>query len=153
MAEVRLFTVGQKMPSWVHDACSEYLPRFRHQFRLEIEEIPLSKMDRSDAQNEHKTKLLNRIKSNDFLVLLDERGVVYSTLDLADRLTHWELSGRSLVFAVGGPDGWCGEMRQRADILWSLSRLVFPHPLARVIVVEQLYRADSVRQGHPYHRG
>ena len=152
MADVRLLTVGQKMPAWVQDACYEYLPRFRRQFRLQIEEISASKMGGLDAQNEHKNKLLNRVKLNDFLILLDERGLIYSTLDLADQLTQWELSGRSLVFAVGGADGWCDEMRQRADSVWSLSRLVFPHPLARVIVVEQLYRADSVRQGHPYHR-
>ena len=152
MADVRLLTVGQKMPAWVQDACYEYLPRFRRQFRLQIEEISASKLGGLDAQNEHKNKLLNRVKLNDFLILLDERGLIYSTLDLADQLTQWELSGRSIVFAVGGADGWCDEMRQRADSVWSLSRLVFPHPLARVIVVEQLYRADSVRQGHPYHR-
>ena len=99
-----------------------------------------------------KRKLLDRLKADDFLILLDERGRLYSTVELADQITQWELSGRSLVFAIGGADGWCEDMRQRADSQWSLSKLVFPHPLARVVVVEQLYRADSVRQGHPYHR-
>ena len=152
MAEVRLITIGQKMPTWVSDACAGYLPRFRHQFKLQIEEITASKKAGAEAQAEHQKKLLDRLKANDFLILLDERGRLYSTSELADQITQWELSGRSLVFAIGGADGWCENMRQRADSEWSLSKLVFPHPLARVIVVEQLYRADSVRQGHPYHR-
>ena len=152
MANVRLLAVGQKMPSWVRAACADYLPRFRHQFKVQIEEIPVSKKEGADAQTEHKKKLLDRLKQNDFLILLDERGRLYSTLELADQITQWELSGRSLVFAIGGADGWCEEVRALADSQWSLSKLIFPHPLARVIVVEQLYRADSVRQGHPYHR-
>ena len=152
MANVRLLAVGQKMPSWVQAACADYLPRFRHQFKVQIEEIPVSKKEGADAQTEHKKKLLDRLKQNDFLILLDERGRLYSTLELADQITQWELSGRSLVFAIGGADGWCEEARGLADSQWSLSKLIFPHPMARVIVVEQLYRADSVRQGHPYHR-
>lgn len=152
MANVRLLAVGQKMPSWVRVACADYLPRFRHRFKVQIEEIPVSKKEGADAQTEHKKKLLDRLKQNDFLVLLDERGRSYSTLELADQITQWELSGRSLVFAIGGADGWCEEVRALADSQWSLSKLIFPHPMARVIVVEQLYRADSVRQGHPYHR-
>ena len=94
-------------------------------------------------------------------ILLDEFKIEHITQlenywkpqdELAGQLTQWELSGRSLVFAIGGADGWCDDVRARADVQWSLSNLVFPHPLARVIVIEQLYRADSVRQGHPYHR-
>jgi 23S rRNA (pseudouridine1915-N3)-methyltransferase len=152
MTDVRLLVVGQKMPAWVGSACAEYLPRFRHQFKLKIEEISASKKEGYEAQVEHKKRVLDKVKSNEYLVLLDERGTAYSTTELANQITQWELTGKSMVFAIGGADGWCDEMRQRADSLWSLSRLVFPHPLARVIVVEQLYRADSVRQGHPYHR-
>lgn len=152
MTDVRLLVVGQKMPAWVGSACAEYLPRFRHQFKLKIEEISASKKEGYEAQVEHKKRVLDKVKSNEYLVLLDERGTAYSTTELANQITQWELTGKSVVFAIGGADGWCDEMRQRADSLWSLSRLVFPHPLARVIVVEQLYRADSVRQGHPYHR-
>ena len=152
MADVRLLAVGQKMPSWVQDGCAEDLPRFRHQFQLVVEEITASKKTGADAREEHRQRLFDRLKSHDFLILLDERGRSYSTTELADQLTQWELSGRSLVFAIGGADGWCDDVRARADVQWSLSNLVFPHPLARVIVIEQLYRADSVRQGHPYHR-
>jgi 23S rRNA (pseudouridine1915-N3)-methyltransferase len=152
MSEVRLLAVGQKMPDWIQAGCAEYLPRFRHQFRLLIEEIPASKKSGEIAQEEHAKRLFDRLRPQDFLVVLDERGTQFSTTDLADQLTRWELSGRSLVFAIGGADGWDASIRSRADQTWSLSKLVFPHPLARVLVIEQLYRADSIRQGHPYHR-
>lgn len=152
MSDVRLLAVGQKMPDWIQAGCAEYLPRFRNQFRLLIEEIPASKKSGATAQEEHAKRLLDRLRPQDFLVVLDERGTQFSTTDLADQLTRWELSGRSLVFAIGGADGWDASIRSRADQTWSLSNLVFPHPLARVLVIEQLYRADSIRQGHPYHR-
>ena len=152
MADVRLIAIGQKMPDWVQTACTEYLARFRRQFKLILEEIPASKKARTEAKEEQRKRMLDRLKPSDFLVLLDERGQSYSTVELAEQLTRWELTSRPLVFALGGTDGWCEGMCERADSQWSLSRLVFPHPLARIIVVEQLYRADSVRQGHPYHR-
>ncbi len=152
MAGARLIAVGQKMPDWVQTACTEYLSRFRHHFKLILEELPASKKAGAAAKEEHRRRLLDRLKPNDLLVLLDERGQSYSTVELAEQLTRWELTSRSLVFALGGADGWCEGMWERADSQWSLSRLVFPHSLARIIVVEQLYRADSVRRGHPYHR-
>ena len=152
MADVRLIAVGQKMPDWVQSACAEYLSRFHYHFKLILEEIPASKKTGTEAKEEHRKRTLDRLRPNDFLVLLDENGQSYSTVELAEQLTRWELTSRSLVFAVGGADGWCERIRERADSQWSLSRLVFPHPLARIIVVEQLYRADSVRRGHPYHR-
>lgn len=152
MSEVRLIAIGQKMPDWVQLGCADYLPRFRHQFRLVLEELPASKKAGEAAQAEHAKRLHDRLKPTDYLILLDERGSQFSTASLAETLTRWELSGRSLVFAIGGADGWDAATRERADCVWSLSPLVFPHPLARLIVIEQLYRADSVRQGHPYHR-
>ncbi|MBU29174.1 MAG: 23S rRNA (pseudouridine(1915)-N(3))-methyltransferase RlmH [Gammaproteobacteria bacterium] len=152
MAGARLIAVGQKMPDWVQTACTEYLSRFRHHFKLILEELPASKKAGAAAKEEHRRRLLDRLKPSDLLVLLDERGQSYSTVELAEQLTRWELTSRSLVFALGGADGWCEGMWERADSQWSLSRLVFPHSLARIIVVEQLYRADSVRRGHPYHR-
>jgi len=152
MSDVRLLTIGQKMPDWIQAGCADYLPRFRRQFRLLLEEIPASKKSAELAQEEHGKRLLERLKTHDFLIVLDERGRQFSTMELASQLTQWELSGRSLVFAIGGADGWGEEIRSRADQVWSLSDLVFPHPIARVLVIEQLYRADSIRQGHPYHR-
>ncbi|MDB4020905.1 23S rRNA (pseudouridine(1915)-N(3))-methyltransferase RlmH [Litorivicinus sp.] len=152
MANVRLVAVGQRMPDWVTLACDDYLPRFRRHFCLRLEEVPSSKQSGSQAQNDHHSRLIERVKPQDFLIVLDERGQQFSTAELALKLTDWELSGRSLVFAIGGPDGWNEKTYEKSDQLWSLSSLVFPHPIARLLVIEQLYRADSIRQGHPYHR-
>ena len=152
MAIVRIYAVGQKMPSWVVQGCADFLPRFRAQFHVLLDEIPASRREGLEAQREHREKLFRKLKRSDLLVLLDVHGKQYQTEQLAEQLTRWELTGRSLVFAIGGADGWCDSVRQRADQLWSLSLLVFPHALARIIVIEQLYRTDSVRQGHPYHR-
>lgn len=152
MPELRVLAIGQKMPGWVTSGCETYLPRFRRQCRVVLDEIPASKREGVEAQAEHGQRILDKLKRDDFLVLLDERGQQWSTEELAAELTRWEMTGRSLVLAIGGADGWDDALRARADVLWSLSRLVFPHPLVRLIVLEQLYRADSVRIGHPYHR-
>ena len=152
MPDLRILAVGQKMPTWVQAGCDTYLPRFRRQCRVLLEEIPASRREGAEAQTEHGQRLLDRLKRDDWLVLLDERGEHWSTEELAEALTRWEMTGRSIVLAIGGADGWNEATRQRADVQWCLSRLVFPHPLVRLIVLEQLYRADSVRIGHPYHR-
>lgn len=152
MTEVRVIAIGQKMPDWVEAGCQDYLPRFRHQFRVRLEPLAASKRSGDLGKLEHQQRLFERLRPNDCLIALDERGTQFSTEGLAEMLTRWELSGRNLVFAIGGADGWTTEVRERADVLWSLSALVFPHPLVRILVIEQLYRADSVRQGHPYHR-
>lgn len=152
MAIIRIFAVGQKMPSWVTNGCKVYLSRFRQQFQVVLIEIPASKRQGLEAKDEIRKKLFGRLKQEDFLILLDIRGKQYCSKQLAMQLTRWELTGRPLVFAIGGVDGWCDVVRQRANQQWSLSSLLFPHQLARIIVIEQLYRADSIRQKHPYHR-
>ena len=86
------------------------------------------------------------------LVLLDERGRALTSPQLANRLDDWQQDGRNLSFVIGGPDGVNDAVRQRADFSWSLSALTLPHGLARIVCVEQLYRAWSLNAGHPYHR-
>lgn len=86
------------------------------------------------------------------LVLLDERGENWSSVELAQRLARWSHDGRQTVFAIGGPDGHAQAVRSRAELCWSLSGLTLPHALVRVVLVEQLYRAWSINAGHPYHR-
>ena len=96
--------------------------------------------------------MLARISPSDFVVMLDERGKHFSTRELAQQLERWQHQGSDIVLLAGGPDGFTQEIRARANQTWSLSRLTFPHPLIRVIVAEQIYRAWSVLQNHPYHR-
>ncbi len=86
------------------------------------------------------------------MVALDERGTQFSSLELGRKLNDWQTDARDLTFLIGGPDGLAKACLQRADLCWSLSRLTMPHGLARVLFVEQLYRAWTVSTGHPYHR-
>jgi 23S rRNA (pseudouridine1915-N3)-methyltransferase len=86
------------------------------------------------------------------MVVLDERGKSLSSRELAAKLGEWQADGRDLSFGIGGPDGLPAACLERAELRWSLSRHTLPHGLARVLVVEQLYRAWTMIQGHPYHR-
>ena len=85
-------------------------------------------------------------------MLLDEKGQQYSSRELADQLERWQSEGDDVAFVIGGPDGVSDEVRQRAGLVWSLSKLTLPHGLARILFAEQLYRAWSLTTGHPYHR-
>ena len=104
------------------------------------------------ARREEGLRLLAALPKGAQLVALDERGTAWSTAQLARELAGWLGEGRDLALLIGGPEGLDEACRARADRLWSLSPLTFPHPLVRVILAEQLYRAWSLLGGHPYHR-
>ena len=97
-------------------------------------------------------KILAGLSKDEQVVLLDEQGKQMTSPDLAGRLEAWQSDGRDLCFVIGGPDGVSPACRERAGLVWSLSKLTLPHGLARVLFAEQLYRAWSLQVGHPYHR-
>jgi 23S rRNA (pseudouridine1915-N3)-methyltransferase len=97
-------------------------------------------------------KVLQKLKSTEQVIALDERGRHWSTAELADRMREWQAAGSDVSLVIGGPDGIATDCLARADLCWSLSKLTLPHGLARVVVAEQLYRAWTVITGHPYHR-
>jgi len=133
------------MPEWVTTAYEDYTRRLRSGLRVDLEEIAV----RSKAAEEK--RLLERI-GDDYLVALDERGKSLTTLQLAKWLGERQQDGRNLSFVIGGPDGLGPAILGKAALRWSLSGLTFPHAMVRVILAEQLYRAHSVLQNHPYHR-
>ena len=143
---VRILAVGTRMPEWVTTAYEDYTRRMRKDMRVDLEEIPVGRTKASEEQ-----RLLERI-GDDYLVALDERGKSLTTLQLARWLGERQQDGRNLTFVIGGPDGLGPAMLVKADLRWSLSGLTFPHAMVRVILAEQLYRAHSVLQNHPYHR-
>ncbi|HET9865132.1 MAG TPA: 23S rRNA (pseudouridine(1915)-N(3))-methyltransferase RlmH [Steroidobacteraceae bacterium] len=143
---VRILAVGTRMPAWVAAAYADYTRRMRAALRVDLEEIPVG---RTKADEEK--KLLQRI-AEDYLVALDERGKSLTTLQLARWLGERQQEGRNLCFVIGGPDGLGEATLARAQLRWSLSALTFPHAMVRVILAEQLYRAHTVLQNHPYHR-
>jgi 23S rRNA (pseudouridine1915-N3)-methyltransferase len=148
--------VGKRMPAWVQQAWGEYARRFPRGLSLALKEIPLARRGRNAVVETLRAAegeaLLNSVPAGFHLVALDERGGQWSTNDLAGRLENWKRDVRGVCFLVGGPDGLAEECRGRADELWSLSSLTLPHPLVRVILAEQLYRAWTITQNHPYHR-
>ena len=151
MVYVRVLAIGNRAPEWINLALNDYLKRFRHKFKVSIESIPIPSRSRKKFKD-GADNLLARLSSDDFFVLLDAQGNQWSTETLATKLTKWELGGKKLVFGICGPDGCNEKTFSRADSVWSLSKLTFPHMLVRVLVIEQLYRADMVRISHPYHK-
>lgn len=134
------------MPAWVRQACDDYTRRLRSAMRIDLDELPVGK-NKSDEEK----RLLERV-GDDYLVALDEHGKSLTTVELAKWLSLRQQDGRNLSFVIGGPDGLGPEILKKAQLRWSLSKLTFPHAMVRVILAEQLYRAHSVLQNHPYHR-
>jgi 23S rRNA (pseudouridine1915-N3)-methyltransferase len=133
------------MPAWVTQAYEDYTRRLRSQLRIDLDELEVK--NKADEEK----RLIERV-GDDYLVALDERGKSLTTLELAKWLGQRQQDGRNLSFVIGGPDGLGPEILKKASLRWSLSALTFPHAMVRVILAEQLYRAHSVLQNHPYHR-
>ncbi|ROT96258.1 23S rRNA (pseudouridine(1915)-N(3))-methyltransferase RlmH [Marinobacter sp. R17] len=153
---LKLVCVGQKMPGWVEDGYQEYARRFPPDLPLELAETPLAQRGKNPdiprlMQKEGEAQLA-AIGRSDRVIALEVGGKAWSTEKLASQLEAWQMDGRDVSFLVGGPDGLSPECRARADQLWSLSPLTLPHPLVRILVAEQLYRAWSITRNHPYHR-
>lgn len=144
------------MPAWVTAGVDEYKKRMPRECSLEIEEIaPGARGKNADIARAIASEgdaMLERLKGDVEIVALEVKGRDWSTPDLAGRLDEWKLGGRDVAFLIGGPDGLDERLLARADKRWSLSRLTLPHPLVRVVLAEQLYRAWTLTIGHPYHR-
>ena len=148
--------VGQRMPRWVNEAWNEYARRMPPGLSLSVREIPLARRGKN-ADTKRLTAvesaaLLAAMPSRARIIALDVKGQAWSTEKLASSLEDWMGEGRDLGFMIGGPDGISPETMQKADNRWSLGPLTLPHPLVRVVLAEQLYRAWTITQNHPYHR-
>ncbi len=153
---IYLITIGQKMPDWVEKGFYEYAKRLPHSCALKLIELPMPQRSKNSSVQQLKEKeaaLIEQALPKQALVIaLDEYGQEVSTVGLSNKMKQWLESGQDVALLIGGPDGLDGRLLQKARWTWSLSKLTFPHPLVRVIVAEQLYRAWSVLQNHPYHR-
>ncbi|WP_020560878.1 23S rRNA (pseudouridine(1915)-N(3))-methyltransferase RlmH [Thiofilum flexile] len=153
---VHLLTIGSKMPAWVSTATDEYLSRMPSHCRVVLQEISAEKRtktaDLKKIRELEGDKLLAAIPAGSLVIALDVLGKAWSTEQLAGQLNNWMVGGRDVALLVGGPEGLSSACIERAELRWSLSPLTFPHPLVRVIVAEQLFRAWSILSNHPYHR-
>ena len=152
-----LVAVGTGMPAWVEAGFQEYARRLSHWLPLSLVELAAGERgkgrDPKRAMEEEAVRLRAAIPRGALVVLLDGRGRSHSSEQLAERLAHWRMQGRDLALLVGGPDGFAPALRSEADEAWSLGPLTLPHPLVRIVVAEQLYRAAAILANHPYHRG
>ena len=152
---VRVIAVGTRMPSWVRNACDEYLTRLRGSLAVALTQIePAARRAEGPRQAiaREGERLLAALLPADHVITLDERGRELTTRELATWLGSRMQQGEDLAFLVGGPDGLAPEVLARSNFTLALSRLTLPHALARVLLTEQLYRAHSILTNHPYHR-
>lgn len=144
------------MPAWVGEGYKEYARRLPRECGLVLKEVPLAHRSKSQpverAVNEEGKRMLAVLSDRQQVIALDVKGRNWSTEQLAQQMDNWMQDGRDISLLVGGPDGLAAECLQRAGQTWSLSPLTLPHPLVRVLLAEQLYRAWSLNSGHPYHR-
>jgi 23S rRNA (pseudouridine1915-N3)-methyltransferase len=156
MKVIRLLAIGNKMPEWVNQGFQEYAKRFTLSCHLELVEISAEKRTKNNDIKRiielESNKLSAAIKPGHTVIALDVKGKSLSTKQLAEQFQQWQRNGQNIDMLIGGPDGLSKECLQKADWTWSLSPLTLPHPLVRIVVAEQLYRAFSILQNHPYHR-
>ena len=150
---IRVLAVGKARPTWVRDAAESYLLRLKHYGRFELNELRASKPG-NDARRsiaEEGQRLVSALKPGERLIAVDERGTVVSSEEFAGWIERWQREGRPVALAIGGALGLDAAVLERAEARLSLSRLTLPHLLARVVLLEQLYRAGTLLRGEPYH--
>ncbi len=144
------------MPAWVTQGYEEYARRLPPEYSLRLVEIAAGKRNKGAdlvriTQKEGQ-QMLAAIPKSTRVVAMDVKGRAWNTKELADELDGWRHDGRDVVLLVGGPEGLAPECLKIAEQRWSLSNMTLPHPLVRIVVAEQLYRAWSILHNHPYHR-
>ena len=154
--QIHLLAVGQRMPGWVEEGFETYRKRLPKSSELILREIPQGKRtahaDLERIKNEEGQRMLDLIEPRDWVICLEVSGKALTTEGLALELEKWMRTGQRIMLLVGGPEGLSTAARARANQTLSLSTLTLPHPLVRIVVAEQIYRAHSILTHHPYHR-
>lgn len=155
--KINIISIGHKPLTWAEEGCKEYLKRFQRDLSIVLTELkPAFRVSDTDknhlARAKEKGRILTKLNKNARLIALDEAGTQTTTNELARLLTNWMAEGRDLDFVIGGADGLDPEIKNQADKMLSLSLMTYPHALARLILIEQLYRAQCIIKKHPYHR-
>ena len=153
---ITILAVGTRMPSWVYDGVAAYSQRLPRHIQLQVTEIPpgqrASRGPVAPAMEKEAEQLMKRAGAADLTIALDEAGTLKSSAELATDMQNWLNDTPHVALLIGGVDGLTERCKNESDYVWSLSKLTLPHALVRVVLVEQLYRAWTILQGHPYHR-
>ncbi|MAJ79992.1 MAG: 23S rRNA (pseudouridine(1915)-N(3))-methyltransferase RlmH [Porticoccaceae bacterium] len=154
--QITIVAVGTRMPNWVQEGFIEYQRRLPVNIRPKLIEVPLAKRRKTtvkeNAVEKESEALFKNTQQDDCVIVLDVLGSKVSTNEVADFLKDCQLQSKNIHFLIGGPDGISPNYIRRAQFCWSLSEMTLPHSLVRIILLEQLYRAWSIRSNHPYHR-
>ena len=153
--KLTVVTIGHRLPDWANTACDDFLKRFPPDWRVEVKALkaepregkPVAAIMQAEA-----ARIEAALDKGVRRVILDERGTRLTSVQLAERTEAWLNDGRDVALIIGGADGIDPTLKQRADEAIRLSDMTLPHALARVLLIEQLYRAWSLRNNHPYHR-
>ena len=148
---ITVIAVGKKHEDWVSSGIKHYQTRCKQPWSFEWRLIPHSKLDSQQAQLEESERILARLHPQDFVILLDEHGQMFDSPTLSRQLNELFAQSKNIIIVIGGAFGVSTELTRRADLVWSLSPLVFPHQLVRLILAEQLYRAQEIARGSKYH--
>jgi 23S rRNA (pseudouridine1915-N3)-methyltransferase len=151
--KIKIISIGNSPPKLIQGILLKYTSRFDAHFKIELLEIKSEKNIKSIEQKklQEAQKILKFI-DNDFIVSLDENGSPWSSKDLSENLSKWMQSFPKVTFIIGGADGLDKKIIEDSNLVWSLSKLTLPHNLVKIILVEQLYRASTILNNHPYHR-
>ncbi len=151
--KIKIISVGNSPPKSIQDILLKYTSRFDNYFKIEILEIKSEKNFKSVGQKkmQEAQKILKFI-GTDFIISLDESGSPCSSINLSAKLSNWMQNFPNVTFIIGGADGLDKKIIEKSDWVWSLSKLTLPHNLVKIILVEQLYRASTILNNHPYHR-
>lgn len=148
---VRIITIGKKHESWVLEGIERYQKRLKKPFDVEWVILPHSSFEGVQARQDESRRIFSRLNANDYVVLMDERGRNVTSPDLSQRLVSILDTSCPIVVIIGGAYGVNETIMRRANFIWSLSNLVFPHQLVRLLLIEQLYRAQEIAGGGSYH--
>lgn len=145
--KIWVISVGHKMPDWAQSATHDYAKRMPKDCAIEFKELKPELTPAKEA-----LKIREAIPKGAYVIALDERGLDQTTVEISKQMDAWRRLGSDVALLIGGADGLDASIKNEASAIWRLSSLTLPHAMAKVLLVEQLYRAYTILQGHPYHR-
>lgn len=156
MAKVTIICLGNKMPGWVNEAVTTFSNRLREFCHLQLIEVPLQKRSKVHSlkaiQDKEAELMKKQVPANTYIIALDIDGSSMSSKHMAEKIGQLHQTQPHLCFLIGGPEGIAESVLSETNERWSLSKLTLPHPIARIVLLESLYRSWTILSDHPYHK-
>ncbi|MDG1167028.1 MAG: 23S rRNA (pseudouridine(1915)-N(3))-methyltransferase RlmH [Candidatus Thioglobus sp.] len=153
--KINLIAIGKKMPDWISHGIEHYKKQLPKNYNFTITALESQNRKSISAENTKNLEeklILDAASGSSLLIAFDELGKQQSSKELSKSIEKWQLEGESVAMIIGGADGLSSELKQKCNLIWSLSNLTLTHSMARLLLVEQLYRGHSLMTNHPYHR-